>query len=153
MRIVGFNRVGASHPEAERVWRLDDLPLGLPLADVVVVTLALTARTRGLLGEAAFDSIKPGALFVNVARGEIVDQPALAAALSAGHLSGAAIDVTNPEPLKPDDPLWMAPNLLVSPHVGAAGGPALHQRLAEIVISNIRGLRNGGELLHLVRET
>jgi glyoxylate reductase len=100
--------------------RDDDLAGELSRADVVSVHAPLTDATRRLFGRDAFAAMKPGAVFVNTARGGLVDQDELADALRAGHLAGAGLDVTDPEPLAPDDPLLSAPNLLVLPHVGSA---------------------------------
>jgi phosphoglycerate dehydrogenase-like enzyme len=92
---------------------LDDL---LVRADVVVVASALTDETRGLLDARRLGLMKPTAFLVNVARGQIVDQPALAAALRAGRLSGAGLDVFDPEPLPADDPLLALPSVVGAPH-------------------------------------
>ncbi len=84
--------------------------------DAMVVALPLTPDTEGIVGEEVLDALGPDGLFVNVGRGELVDQPALTAALVEGRLGGAGLDVTTPEPLPADDPLWAAPNLIITPH-------------------------------------
>ena len=84
--------------------------------DVMVVALPLTPDTEGIVSAEVLDAIGPSGYFVNVGRGELVDQPALTAALVDGLLGGAGIDVTTPEPLPADDPLWQAPNLIITPH-------------------------------------
>jgi phosphoglycerate dehydrogenase-like enzyme len=94
-----------------------DLPTLLPKADVVVLTVPLTAQTRHLVDSSFLDLIKTSGLLVNVARGAVIDTAALVAALNSGRIS-AALDVTDPEPLPPGHPLWTAPHLLLSPHVG-----------------------------------
>ncbi|MGW3011631.1 2-hydroxyacid dehydrogenase [Streptomyces sp. NPDC001219] len=96
---------------------LSDLPALLPDADVVVLATPLTDATRGLVGSAFLARMKDGALLVNVARGKVVDTKALLAELESGRLY-AALDVTDPEPLPPGHPLWHAPGVLVTPHVG-----------------------------------
>ncbi|MEU8684748.1 2-hydroxyacid dehydrogenase [Streptomyces sp. NPDC048611] len=96
---------------------LSDLPALLPDADVVVLATPLTDATRGLVGSAFLARMKDGALLVNVARGGVVDTKALLAELESGRLY-AALDVTDPEPLPPGHPLWHAPGVLVTPHVG-----------------------------------
>jgi glyoxylate reductase len=95
----------------------DDL---LAEADCVVVLVPLSPQTRGLFGEAAFAKMKPSAVFVNVARGAIADTRALLRALDAGAIAGAALDVTDPEPLPPDHPLQGRDDVIVTPHVGSA---------------------------------
>jgi phosphoglycerate dehydrogenase-like enzyme len=96
---------------------LDDL---LATSDVVVLVIALGAQTRGLLDEKRLAAMKPGALLVNGARGEVVDEPALVAALRSGQLGGAALDVFTVEPLPADSPLRSAPKVLLSPHMAGS---------------------------------
>lgn len=96
---------------------LDQLPDLLPTADVVVLLVPLTEKTRGMVDAKFLARMKDGALLVNIARGPVVDSHALLAELTSGRLR-AALDVTDPEPLPPDDPLWQMPNVLLSPHVG-----------------------------------
>lgn len=98
---------------------VDELADLLPGADVVIVVVPLTPATRGLVDAAFLARMKDGALLVNASRGPIADTGALLAELTAGRLR-AALDVTDPEPLPPDHPLWAAPNLLLTPHVGGA---------------------------------
>jgi len=105
-------------------------------SDFVSVHLPLTAGTRGLIGAQAFALMKPTAILVNTARGAIVDREALAQALHTGQLAGAALDVTDPEPLPAEDPLWSAPNLLVVPHIGSATWSA-RERMTEMAVENI----------------
>lgn len=101
----------ASHAPLEEV---------LQRADIVAVTLPLTAETRGLIDARMFAAMKSGAIFVNGARGPIVDETALLAALDSGHLRAAALDVFSTEPLPPDSPLCAHPRLTVLPHIGSA---------------------------------
>jgi phosphoglycerate dehydrogenase-like enzyme len=89
-------------------------------ADVIVSTLPLTAQTKGLMNKAFFDAVKRGALFVNVGRGGTVVTPDLVGALADGRLGGAGLDVTDPEPLPADHPLWRAPNVIITPHISAS---------------------------------
>ena len=85
-------------------------------SDYVALTVPLTPKTAGLLGEVESAAMKPGAVLINVARGQVVDEPALIRALQSGHLGGAALDVFAVEPLPPESPLWDLPNVLVTPH-------------------------------------
>lgn len=120
-RLDGFevDVVRVARTSRDGVHGFDELPALLPDADVVVLIVPLTDQTRGLVDAAFLDRMKDGALLVNVARGAVVDTPALVAALDSGRIV-AALDVTDPEPLPEDHPLWDCPNLLVSPHVGGA---------------------------------
>ncbi|WP_151524745.1 NAD(P)-dependent oxidoreductase [Serinicoccus kebangsaanensis] len=133
----------------DRVHGVDHLPDLLPSADIVVLTLPLTDRTRGLLGEAELGALPDGALVVNVARGPIVDAEALRAECAAGRLR-AALDVTDPEPLPDGHPLWGTPGVLVVPHVGGAS-PASLPRMGRYLATQLRAYRDSGQLLHQVR--
>lgn len=118
-------------------------------ADVVVNALPLTGQTTGLFDAELFAQIKPGAIYINVGRGKTTDSAALVAALESGHLYGAGLDVTEPEPLPEDSPLWLLPNVIITPHVAAAGGDSL-QRTALIATENLRRYVSGEPLLNLV---
>ncbi|CAI9407051.1 Glycerate dehydrogenase [Nocardioides sp. T2.26MG-1] len=133
--LVGYGAIGAAierrllpfEVEVVKVARtardgvhgIDELPVLLPDADVVVLVVPLTDETRGLVDAGFLAAMKDGALLVNVARGAVLDTPALLEALDQGRIH-AALDVTDPEPLPEDHALWDAPNLLISPHVGGA---------------------------------
>lgn len=118
-RLAGFECrvVRVARTAREGVVGIDRLPELLPGADVVVLTLPLTDATRGLVDAAFLARMPDGALLVNIARGPVVVTEALVAELRSGRLR-AAVDVTDPEPLPPGHPLWSAPGLLISPHVG-----------------------------------
>jgi D-3-phosphoglycerate dehydrogenase len=110
-------------------------------ADVVSLHVPLTDKTRGLIDDAALARFKPGAILINTARGAVVDGLALARALSAGTLAGAAIDVFDPEPLPPDHPLMAAPNTLFTAHIGARTDRSLARMNA--VIDDVIDVLNG----------
>ena len=120
-RLVPFEthivRVASRPRPHDDVHGVEDLAALLPTADVVVVSTPLTPATTRLVDAGFLRAMRTGALLVNVARGAVVDTDALLAELLSGRLR-AALDVTDPEPLPPDHPLWRAPGLLVSPHVG-----------------------------------
>jgi glyoxylate reductase len=128
---------------------------GVPLeellerSDFVSVHAPLTPETRGLIGDDALGRMKPTAYLVNTARGPIVDSEALARALHAGRIAGAALDVTDPEPLPADHPLLDAPNLLVLPHLGSATY-ATRERMAEIAVDNLLAGLAGEPMPHSV---
>ena len=118
--------------------------------DVMMVALPLTADTAGIVTADVLHAIGPDGLFVNVGRGELVDQVALTAALVDGRLGGAGIDVTTPEPLPANDPLWAAPNLIITPHnSGSTGGTG--RRADEGFLANLERWVAGGELDNEVR--
>lgn len=120
------------------------------MADVVVCMLPLTGCTRGLLDAAFFAATKPGAAFINVSRGEVVDEVALVAALRSGQLSGATLDVFSAEPLPPDHPLWTIPGVLITPHLASV---ALPESSAPQIAANIRAIQSGGALANEVSRT
>ncbi len=108
----------------------------LPSADIVVLTVPLTDATRGLMDRRRLSYMKPDAVLVNIARGGIVDETALAEALTSGTLTGAALDVFETEPLSPAHPLWDCPHLLLSPHNSFVGN-GNHARLLALVENNL----------------
>ncbi|MFJ6936509.1 2-hydroxyacid dehydrogenase [Streptomyces sp. NPDC101132] len=118
---AGVTRVARSARTCPRgpVHALADLPELLPAADVVILSTPLTPETRGLAGAGFLSRMKDGALLVNVARGPVVDTKALLVELESGRLR-AALDVTDPEPLPAGHPLWHAPHVLITPHVGGS---------------------------------
>jgi glyoxylate reductase len=126
------------------------LPELLERADFVSLHCPLTAATERLIDAAALARMKPTAVLINTARGGLVDQVDLAAALQAGTIAGAALDVTSPEPLPFDDPLMSAPNLIVVPHVGSATDAA-RARMADLAVDNILAALAGREMPHPVR--
>lgn len=118
MRVVGSRATPSPVPHVDTVYGPDELDRMLEIADHVVVTVPLTTRTRGLLDEGALARLRPGALLIQLSRGAVLDSGALEAALRAGRLRGAALDVFDDEPLSPSSTLWSTPNLVITPHVG-----------------------------------
>ncbi|WP_435174772.1 D-2-hydroxyacid dehydrogenase [Halorussus sp. AFM4] len=121
----------------------------LARTDYLVLACPLTDTTRGLIGEAELKTLSPEAVLINVARGPVVDTDALLWALRGNHLRGAALDVTDPEPLPEDHPLWNLENCLVTPHC-SGHTPKYYSRLADIVAENVRRLDSGEELTNRV---
>ena len=103
--------------ELGEISSLAELPHLLPEADFVILALPLTKSTRGVIGRAELDLMDPGGWLINVGRGALADEDALASALTAGAIGGAALDVFAQEPLPPDAPWWDLPNVIVSPHM------------------------------------
>ena len=104
-------------PELGEITALTELPALLPEADFVILALPLTESTRGIIGAAELDRMSPGGWLINVGRGALADEDALAAALRAGAIGGAALDVFTEEPLPAAAPWWDLPNVIVSPHM------------------------------------
>jgi phosphoglycerate dehydrogenase-like enzyme len=133
----------------ERYYAVEQLNDMLSECDYVLLTLALTPVTRHIIGAAALQSMKPSAVLVNVARGALVDEPALIEALRSGTIRGAGLDVFETEPLPDDSPLWSLPNVLLTPHI-AGITPAYHQRLMTLFVDNLRRYLAGEPLLNRV---
>lgn len=151
---VGIRSAPERGGPAETVRGPDGLHEALAQSRSVVLACPLTDATRGLLGEAEFATMPANAVLVNVARGPVVRTDALVAALRAGELGGATLDVTDPEPLPPDHPLWNFENVQLTPH-NAGNTPNYYDRLADIVAENIRVAAAEGwnaNMENLVRE-
>jgi len=121
----------------------------LAVADVVVIAAPFTAETHRLLDAAAIQMMKPGAIVINVARGQLIDEAALAQALASGRVSGAALDVFTTEPLPADSPFWSMPNVIVTPHNSGWTQGMVRRRWDEIA-DNIRRFAAGDPLINLV---
>lgn len=127
--------------------RDDDLGALLPQADVVSLHVPYSRATHHLIDRAALEAMRPTAILVNTARGQLVDQPALVQALNEGWIWGAALDVTDPEPLPADNPLLRAPNILVVPHIGSATRAA-RERMADLAVDNLLAALDGEPMPH-----
>jgi lactate dehydrogenase-like 2-hydroxyacid dehydrogenase len=154
--IVGYGRIGRAVGRRLEGFGCNVLTANrsgvdelLESSDFVTLHCPLTPDTRGLIDEAALSRMKTTAYLVNTARGPIVDSDALAKALHAGELAGAALDVTDPEPLPGDHPLLSAPNLLVVPHVGSATH-ATRERMADMAVENLLAGLAGEPMPHAV---
>jgi phosphoglycerate dehydrogenase-like enzyme len=128
----------------DEVVGFDGLHDALARTDHLVLACPLTEETRGLVDSEAFDTLPPDALLVNVARGKVVETDALVSALRGNHLAGAALDVTDPEPLPEEHPLWTFENVRITPH-NAGHTPEYYARLADVVAGNVRRLAEDGE--------
>ncbi|MGH8249703.1 MAG: D-2-hydroxyacid dehydrogenase [Steroidobacteraceae bacterium] len=147
MKVIATRNTPQEKPVfvAEQGLAADLLPF-ISRADVIVNTLPLTPDTKGLFDRRLFDAAKRGALFINVGRGGTVVTADLVAALGDGRIGGAGLDVTDPEPLPPDHPLWRAPNVLITPHV-AAGTDLGEEPRWLIARENLARFVAGGKLL------
>ena len=151
-KVIGVRRSPRPCPEyADEVHMLEDLDSLLPHADVVAITLPGTDATRGLMSRERLAKMKEGAVLLNVGRGFIVDTEALCDALERGHLSGAGVDVTDPEPLPPTHRLWNIPTAVVTPHIsGFYHLRETHERIVDIFLENLRHFQAGEPLRNLV---
>ena len=145
MRILGWSRTQRSVPGIEPR-TFDGL---LAESDFVSVHVALTPETQGLISGRAIAAMRPGAILVNTARGGIVDEAALAAALTSGRMAAAALDVFAREPLDLASPLLAAPNLVLTPHIGSAS-IATRTRMADLAVENLLAGLEGRPLRHQV---
>ncbi|MDI3340114.1 MAG: D-2-hydroxyacid dehydrogenase [Sphaerobacter sp.] len=150
MRVVGLRRRSGPAPRGvARVYPPEGLHALLGESDHVAICLPLTPRTRHLFGPAEFRAMRRDAYLYNIGRGAIVDQAALIAALQAGEIAGAGLDVTDPEPLPPDSPLWDMPNVIITAHT-AGGTPRYWDRAIEILLENIGRFRRDAPLRNVV---
>jgi phosphoglycerate dehydrogenase-like enzyme len=146
---VGVRHTPSKGGPADRVVGFGAIHDAIADADYIVLSCPLTDTTRGLLDQAAFETMHPESVLVNVARGPLVDTDALCWALRRNAIRGAALDVTDPEPLPPDHPLWTFDNVLLTPH-NAGHTPAYYERLADIVAENVGRIDRGEELTNRV---
>lgn len=155
--IVGLGRIGGAVARRAKGFGMEVLHSsrsgGVPLdellarADFVTLHAPLSGSTRGLIGERELTLMKPTAILVNTARGELVETAALDRALRGGEIAGAALDVTDPEPLPVDHSLLGAPNVLVVPHVGSAT-QTTRERMADIAVDNLLAALDGERMPH-----
>jgi phosphoglycerate dehydrogenase-like enzyme len=145
-RIIGVEIEDFEVDEVDEVVHPDRLDEVLPECDIVMLAVPLTPATRHLLDARRIAAMKPGAIVVNVSRGELIDEPALRAALADGHLGGAGLDVVEHEPMSDDDPLWTMPNVVISPHI-AGGSPLRADRVVRQFCDNLHRYRTGQPLV------
>jgi phosphoglycerate dehydrogenase-like enzyme len=146
LHTIGVKREVAPVADFDSVVSLDSASEALARADFVVLTLPLTPATRGLADAAFFAAMRPGAGFANFGRGGLVDQAALCAALDSGTPRGAILDVTTPEPLPPDSPLWRAKNLIITPHVSCDDPTTYIADSLHLLLDNLGRLGDGRAL-------
>jgi phosphoglycerate dehydrogenase-like enzyme len=143
MRIWGFKRTKNTVEGVERIFTPPDFNAFLAQPDYVVITLPLTAATRGLFGDAAFETMKPEAVLINIGRGNIVNEASLIRAMRSRRIRGAVLDVFENEPLPPDSPLWRLPDVLVTPHNAGFSFP---EEIVRIFAGNYRRFRENRPL-------
>jgi D-2-hydroxyacid dehydrogenase (NADP+) len=133
----------------EKIYAATDLDAALADADYVVLAAPETPQTRHMFAARQFAAMKPSSYFINVARGSLVDESALMTALQQRTIAGAAIDVAEAEPMRPEDPLWKYPNLFITPHLASTSGH-LWERQTDLLIGNLERWFDGRELMNLV---
>lgn len=136
----------------DELWHADRLEEMLPLVDILILCVPLTARTQGMINRSTLGRMKPGAVLINVARGPVVVENDLVAALESGHVGGAGLDVTEVEPLPATSRLWELPNVIITPHVGAQSARRIDDTTA-FFCENLRRFLAGLPLKNLVVKT
>jgi phosphoglycerate dehydrogenase-like enzyme len=143
LKVIGIRRDPAGGLNgADSIHGLDGLPALLPQADIVALTCPLTAQTTNVMNAGAFAAMKPGAMFINVARGRCVDEAAMIEALRQGRISEAGLDVFVDEPLPPDSPLWAMDNVLITPHT-AGETRRYEDNVLDLMLENLERLWRG----------
>ncbi|MDP3486752.1 MAG: D-2-hydroxyacid dehydrogenase [Bacillota bacterium] len=149
MHVVGLRKHPSQSNCADEVWSDDRLDELLPTVDHLVVAVPLTPQTKGLITRTRLKLLKPTAFIYNIARGTVVDEPALIEALTQGRLAGAGLDVFWEEPLPAGSPLWSQPNVLITPH-SAGQLPDYRERAFLIFLENLQRLKDNKPLLNSV---
>ncbi|MDL5360755.1 D-2-hydroxyacid dehydrogenase [Halalkalicoccus sp. NIPERK01] len=149
MEVVGVRRSDEPVPGVSEIYDPEELHEAISEARFVAITLPHTPETDGLLSTAEFEAMREDSYLVNVARGPIVDEDALVAAIVDGEIAGAALDVFETEPLPPESPLWDFEEVIVMPHKGSATN-RYHLDIAELVKENVERYRSGEELRNRV---
>ena len=151
MRVVGNRRrlTDTAMPNVDHLYGPDELEALLREADYLVLATPHTPETEGLIGADQLAMLPDGAVLINLARGQVVDQPALVAALQSGKLRGAALDVFAVEPLPEGDPLWTLPNVIISPH-SASTADTENAKLTALFIDNLQRSLRGDALRNVL---
>lgn len=150
MRVIAVSRSGEKPPGVEMVYRSRALMHTLARCDFAVLTLPLTPKTRGLIGERQLHAMKPTAWVLNIGRGPLIQERALLRALEERWIAGAVLDVFDTEPLPPDHPFWGQENVVITPHIA---GPSIPEEIAPIFNENLRRYLSGKKLRYVVDRT
>jgi phosphoglycerate dehydrogenase-like enzyme len=144
--VIAVNRSGRQVPSADRTIPVSQIDAVWNEVDHVVIAAPATDASHHLIGASVLARLKPTSWVVNIARGSLIDTEALLDAVTGGRIAGAGLDVTDPEPLPPDHPLWTTPGILITPHT-ANPGPLAQRDLAERIRQNVARFADGRELL------
>jgi phosphoglycerate dehydrogenase-like enzyme len=150
LRVLGVTRRGAAHPDVDAMAPITALDGMLPEADFVVLAVPLTPATSQMMDARRIRLMRPGAGLFNIGRAGLLDHAALMGALESGHISGAILDVFDPEPLPADSPLWRAKNVLITPHVTSDDTVEYLPKTYDLVFANAARLQRGEGLLNRV---
>jgi len=149
MQVIGTSRTGSGRDSVDEYYAPERLADMLLQAEYLVLTVPHTPATENIMGRTELGLLPHGAYVINIARGQVVDEPALIDALCSGHLSGAALDVFVEEPLPPDSPLWEMPNVVVSPH-SASTSDRENERLTTLFCDNLRRFLSGEPMRNIL---
>jgi phosphoglycerate dehydrogenase-like enzyme len=149
MRVLGVRRGTQRHPAVVAQFAPEELLRALPEADHVALCLPLTAQTRGIVGAQELRALKPSAYIYNVGRGASIEPQALLQALREGWIAGAGLDVTAPEPLPDDSPLWDMPNVILTQHTSGSS-PLNADRITDLFLENLAHYLRGEPLRNLI---
>jgi phosphoglycerate dehydrogenase-like enzyme len=152
MRVWGSRRKPEPLPDFEKVVGANEWRSLLPEADYIVLATPLTPKTKHLIDESALRSMRPNAYLINIARGAVVDEAALITALKEGWIAGAGLDTFQTEPLPPDSPLWLLPNVFVTPHCSGFS-PRIAERMIALFLDNLKRYQTGQPLRNVVDKT
>ena len=150
MRVTGVSRSQAPLDNFDRLRPRSELVAACAEADYVMMAAVLDAETPALMSRSAIAAMKPSAVFVNIGRGGLVDEPALVEALQGRRIAGAGLDVTVDEPLPKGHPFWALPNVVLTPHIAGAGSPSPNGGVTKIVLDNVNRWREGRPLTKVV---
>jgi phosphoglycerate dehydrogenase-like enzyme len=149
MTVLGMSRTRREHPHVDRAFDQSELLKLLPEADFVVLCLPNTAQTRRIIDGAALDAMKSSAYLVNVSRGALIDEAALIAAMRAGRIAGAGLDVTTEDPIPKENPLWELPNTIITPHI-ATESVRMSDAVVDFWCENVRRFAQNEALLGMM---
>ena len=150
MHVIGMRRTPTPDEMADEMVGMDDFKPSLKRADAIILCLPLNGATHHFINRETLAACKPDAWVINVGRGGLIDTEALMDALQCGMLGGAGLDVTEPEPVPADHPLWTTPNVVISPHVGGGGSRKSYERIADMVTENARRFAVGETLREVI---
>ncbi|HEY0295513.1 MAG TPA: D-2-hydroxyacid dehydrogenase [Bordetella sp.] len=150
MHVIGVRPSGKPSPWVDEMVGPDRLMDVLPRADVALLTMPLTDKTRGLMGPRQLQAMKPGSGLINLARAGVLDHAALAQCLSAGHISGAFLDVASPEPPPADHPIWSLANTIITPHISCDDPDRYIIDALRVLFENLSRLDKGDALRNTV---